>query len=135
MYAVLSAQTISTIDVVKVKAQYEKEAMYFYTENWLQFRQSAMKQNVISGYEMLRTATDSVGYFNMVLITEYADSTSFRNMESNFAPIMKRIAPNGPKMLNDVPRTAFLEYVSGYDLGHLYSKRNKSKKKKNSEIK
>lgn len=119
----LNAQVISTLDIVKVNGQYEQEAMYFYNENWLQFRKEALKENVISDYEMLRTPDDSAGFFNLILITEYADSASFRNMEAGFAPIMKRVAPNGPKMLNDVPRSKFLEYVSGHDMSSVAAAR------------
>lgn len=125
----LSAQTIKTIDVVKVNANYEKEAMYFYHENWKAFREAALEKKVISGYELLRTPTDSTNHFQLLLITEYADSLSYKNLEKNFEPIMKAIAPQGPKMLNAVSRKDFLEYIIGFDAYSLLEKRRIKKSK------
>ena len=107
-------QKISTINIVKVNANYEKEAMYFYNENWKEFRKLALQEGVISGFEIMRTATDSTNHFQLILITEYNDSTSFSKSEKNFEPIIKRVSPNGPKMLNKVGRKEFLEYIAGY---------------------
>lgn len=123
------AQNIKTMDIVKVNARYEKEALYFYNENWKAFRNEALKKGFISGFEMLRTATDSTNHFQLILITEYADSTSFQNMERNFEPIMKAISPKGPRMLNEVPRKEFLEYIVGYDALSIISKQRKAKRK------
>lgn len=107
-------QKISTINIVKVNANYEKEAMYYYNENWKEFRKLALQEGVISGFEIMRTATDSTNHFQLILITEYSDSTSFSKSEENFEPIIKRVSPNGPKMLNKVGRKEFLEYVANY---------------------
>lgn len=123
-------QEISTIDIVKVKAVYEKEAMYFYNENWKAFRKLALQEKVIAGFELLRTATDSTNHFQLILITTYSDSVSFANSEENFRPIMQRISPNGPKMLNQIARKDFLEYITGYETISLYSGRTKKSKKK-----
>lgn len=109
------AQKYSTVDIVKVKGIYEKEALYFYQENWVAFRKEALAQGYISRYDMLRTVPDSAHNFQLILTTEYPDSLAFHDKEKNFAPIMKRISPNGPKMLNDIPRKDFLEYLSGHD--------------------
>lgn len=115
----LFAQKQSSIDIVRVDARYEKEAMYFYQENWLAFRKAALIKGYISGYEMLRTETDSTHHFQLFLVTEYPDSTAYRLREEHFAPIMKSISPNGPKMLNQVERKVFLEYLAGYDTRRL----------------
>ncbi len=108
------AQSVASIDVVRVKAQYQNEAHYFYTQNWLVFRKAALEEGYISGYDMQQTATDSTGHFILILTTRYADSLSHAKREEHFAPIMKRIAPAGPKMLNTIPRKDFLEYLTGY---------------------
>jgi ketosteroid isomerase-like protein len=111
----LYAQQFSTIDIVSVKAIYEKEAMFFYNENWKSFRAEAYRKGFISGYEILKTEKDSTQKFQLILVTKYSDSLSFHNKENNFALIMKSISPNGPKMLNNIPRKDILEYLSGYD--------------------
>lgn len=118
------AQKLTTVDIVKIQSQYAKEAAYFYEANWKAFRVEALKQKHISGYELLRTAPDSTGHAYFILLTEYPDSLTYGRREENFAPIMKRISPNGPRMLNDVPRSKFLEYVTGYDAVRVLSSRN-----------
>jgi ketosteroid isomerase-like protein len=118
------AQKYSTIDIVKVNSIYEKEAMFYYNENWKPFRQEAYKKGFISGYEILKTETDSTKHFQLILITKYPDSISFHNKEENFAPIIKSISPNGPNMLNSISRKEMLEYVSGYEASEMVNDLN-----------
>lgn len=109
----VSAQ-IATVDIVKGKAIYEKEVMYFFENNWKPFREEALRMNYISGYQLLRTLPDSTGLFNVILITQFADSTQFNNVEENFRPIMKRLSPTGPKLLNGVTRKEFIDSATGF---------------------
>jgi hypothetical protein len=111
----LSAQAITAVDIVSIDARYRAEAEYFYRENWLAFRKEALKKGVITSFRQLKTPPDSTGRYTLMLLTTFADSTAFAHREERFAPIMKAISPNGPRMLNQVPRSAFLKYVSGYD--------------------
>jgi hypothetical protein len=119
------SQKVSTVDIVKINSKYEKEAMYFYEQNWLEFRKEAIKQKVIIGYEMFRSATDSTNHYDLTLITSYKDEKAFKVSEDKFRPIMSKISPNGPKYLNEVKRQEFLQYVAGSE-GKLlyYSKKN-----------
>lgn len=123
-------QQLTTLDIVKVNASYEKEALYFYQENWKAFRELALQKGVISGYEMHRTATDSTQHFQLILITRYPDSTALANSEENFRPIMKEVSPQGPRMLNHVDRKEFLEYVSGYETHVLWESTKKARSNK-----
>ena len=125
----ISGQEMATIDIVKVNARYEKEAMYFYNENWKEFRKLALQKGVISGFEIHRTVVDSTNHFQLVLITKYRDSAYFAKSEENFRPIMKSVSPNGPKMLNNVERKDFLESMAGYETMMLGSNHERKKKK------
>ncbi len=119
------AQRYTSVDIVNINARYENEAMYFYRENWQAFRKAALEKGIISGYEMLRTETDSTNHFQLILMTEYPDKASFEKREDHFGPIMKAISPNGPKMLNSIDRKVFLEYLSGYDAQRVLSNRKR----------
>lgn len=110
-----SSQPFLTVDIVKVNAAFEKEAMYFYEKNWLAFRKEALKQKVISGYELIRSATDSTNFFTLTLITRYKNKKFQQQSEARFRPIMNKISPGGPLMLNTVSRKEFLNYVTGSD--------------------
>ena len=107
------SQKISTFDIVKINAKYEKEAMYFYEQNWLAFRKEALKQKVISGYEMYRSPADTTHHFDLTLITIYKNEKAFKVSEEKFRLIMKAISPDGPKYLNEVRRDQFLKYIAG----------------------
>ena len=109
------AQTVSSVDIVKVDARYQKEAEFFYAENWQAFRKIALEKKLISNYEMMKSTADSTGHYILILITQYPDSLHYQNRERNFEPIMKSISPNGPKMLNNIDRKQFLQYVDGFD--------------------
>src|SRR5690606_7094746 len=58
------AQKISTLDIVSIKQQYEKEALFFYEQNWKVFREEALNRKYISGYQLLRKPPDSIGHFH-----------------------------------------------------------------------
>jgi hypothetical protein len=109
------AQTVSSVDIVKVNSKYQKEAEFFYKENWQAFRKMALEKKIISNYEMMQTSADSTGHYTLILITQYPDSLHYHIREKNFEPIMKSISPNGPKMLNNVDRKQFLQYLDGFD--------------------
>lgn len=114
-YSASGQQTkLSTVDVLKGKHQYEREIRYFYEHNWKAFRDEALKLKYISDYQFMTTKADSTGSFTIILITEFPDSLSFKNAEENFRPIIRRLSPGGPKMLNDVKRKDMLEFVSSY---------------------
>lgn len=113
---------IATVDIVKGKQVYEKEVMYFYEQNWKAFREEALLQKHISGYRLIKTKPDDTGHFTLILITQFPDSTAFKRVEENFRPIMKKLSPKGPRMLNDVKREQFLQFVAGYTGSLVFSK-------------
>lgn len=127
-YSVLG-QEVSTIDIVKANANYEQEVMYFYRENWETFRKLALKEGVISGYELYKTSKDSTDHFQLILITTYEDSLQLSQSEDNFRPIMKAVSPNGPKLLKNVHRQEFLEYLIGYEAISVVSNEKARKRK------
>jgi hypothetical protein len=108
------AQTIATVDITRAKQAYEKEALYFYEQNWKAFREEALKLRYISGYQMIKTAPDTTGWFDIILITHFQDSVQRQKVEENFRPIMTRLSPNGPRMLNDIKRSEFLKPAGSY---------------------
>ena len=116
------SQKYATVDIVKAKASYEKEALYFYEKNWKAFRAEAKRQKVISGYSMFRSPADSTGYFDITLITEYKNAAAHAQAEEKFGPIMKKISPNGPQYLNTVKREEFLKYIAGAEGLQIFGK-------------
>lgn len=96
------------LDIIRVKNGLWNEALYFFENNWKVYREEAIKQGIISSYQMLVNKADSVTN-NIILITQYPDSSSYQKSEENFRPIMKKIRPGGPNYLNEKRRNDFVQ--------------------------
>lgn len=108
----MSAQqspSVVVMDFVRVKEGRSAEALFFYQNNWKLYRDEALRQGFITGYRIVETKTDSLAGFNLVLITEYADSLQQTNSEKNFEGILKQLRPNGPVFLNELKPADFRE--------------------------
>ncbi len=100
-------KTISIYDFVKIKNNHTKEALYFYEQNWKHYRDIALKKKYIVSYRLVSALPDSASDFNLILITEYADSLAYAKSEENFAQIIKETRPNGPLLLNELKPADF----------------------------
>ena len=106
----LGQSGIAVIDFVKIKEGRKKEALFFYENNWKVYRDIALKKNYISSYRLF-SAGDSAGSFDLMLITEYADSAQLGLSEHRFNDIIKAIRPEGPKLLNRLKPNDFRQNV------------------------
>jgi hypothetical protein len=91
---------VLAMDFVQVKDQHFAEAMYFYNQNWKLYREAALQKGFITGYRMVQIQRDSMAPFDLVLITEYADSAQYKQSEKNFEGIIRELRPDGPLLLN-----------------------------------
>lgn len=110
--AALCAQkntTVWAVDFVRVKSGHRAETMFFYENNWKLYRDTALAKGHISGYRLLETTPDSLGDFNLVLMTAYPDSAALAKNEEHFQPILKSLRPDGPKLLNRLKPVDFRE--------------------------
>jgi hypothetical protein len=82
-----SNPAISIMDFVKIKNEHRREAMYFYEHNWKTYRDIALQKGYIKSYQFLTTTPDSAAGFDILLITEYADSLQLKNGEQRFQEI------------------------------------------------
>lgn len=98
---------IAIIDFVKIKNDRQKEALFFYENNWKIYRDIAIQKNFIKSYRLLFTKADSTANFDLILITEFADSLQFKLSEDRFQTIIKTTSPNGPTLLNELKPNDF----------------------------
>jgi len=101
------SHAVSIIDFVKIKEGKTAEALYFYENNWKLYRNIALGKGFIKGYKMLTTKADSIANFDLVLVTEYTDSSQYNQAEARFNDIIKQERPNGPKLLNGLKPNEF----------------------------
>ena len=95
--------------------------MYYYENNWKIYREEALKQNYIVSYKILKVPADSIANFDLMLITEYADSSQHALAEPRFQEIIKGIRPNGPIVLNDCKPNDFRQIVFTREAQALFS--------------
>lgn len=105
---------IWVIDLVRIKPGKEKEALYFYENNWLVFREAAKKEGYIKSFRLIRTGKQDVPQFDLMLMTEFPDSASFKKMEENFGIVM-RARPGGARFLNELRPRDFMEFVNSIE--------------------
>ena len=105
-------KVISTIDFVKIKNDHRPEALFYYENNWRLFRDIALEKNYIKSYKLLTTRPDTTSNnFDLILITEYSDSTQFKLNEQRFQEIIKTSRPSGSKLLNDLKPNDFRQLL------------------------
>ncbi len=107
-----NGKPVSVIDFVKIKDGKRAEAMFFYENNWKKYRDAALAKGFIRSYELLANTSDKVKDYDLLLITEYADENQFRQSEDRFNQIIKEVAPQGPKLLDDLKPADFRTNVS-----------------------
>lgn len=110
----ISAQStppVSVIDFVKIKEGRHPEALYFYENNWKVYRDIALQKGYISSYRILTVQPEPGGLFDLMLITEYSDSTQLALAEERFTAIIKETRPDGPRLLNAVKPADFRHNV------------------------
>ena len=116
-----TAPTISVMDFVKVKNDKWPEVLYYYENNWKLYRDIALKRNFIVSYRLLKAKPDSVSTFDLVLITEYADSLQFKMAEERFQIIIKEMRPTGPILLNNFKANDFRQNMFVRETQTLFS--------------
>lgn len=106
-----SETTITTIDFVKIKNDKRQETLFYYENNWKVYRDIALEKGYIKFYKLLTTSADTSANFDLILITEYADSSQFKLSEERFQQIIKETRPNGSKLLNELKPNDFRQNV------------------------
>ncbi|MDO6428579.1 hypothetical protein Q4489_16320 [Thalassotalea sp. 1_MG-2023] len=95
-----AAQQISTIDFIKINQPYNKEALYFYENNWQVLREQAVKKGYIDSFMLIEVPATSKAAFHLMLMTTYRNKEQFELREKNFSQLMS--GSTGPKLLNNV---------------------------------
>lgn len=114
------SRSVMLVDVMSINQQHKAEALYYYEHNWKLYREEAIKQGVITGYQFYETENEDSLEF--VLITEFKDESQYDSVEMNFVPILKTLRPGGPVLLNEVKPEDFRSSVSTKKAYKLWAK-------------
>lgn len=102
-----SSSVLKTMDYVEILEGNRKEALYFYENNWAKFRAYAAYHGYIKGFR-IQLMPDADAY-DIVLETEYADSTQLIAIEEHFSNWIK--TRPSPDLLNDIKPDGFRKNV------------------------
>ena len=116
-----NSKSISVIDYVKIKDGKRAEALFFYESNWKKYRDVALAKGFIRSYHLLANTSPQVKEYDLMLITEYADENQSRLSEERFSQIIKELAPQGPKLLDDLKPADFRVNVSSVTTETIFS--------------
>ncbi|MEQ9593673.1 MAG: hypothetical protein RLN86_13800 [Cyclobacteriaceae bacterium] len=105
-------KSIFIIDRIQVPTEKREEAIYYYENNWKLYRDVALEKGAIHSYRFLEVESKSTAHFEFLLITEFSDSTQFDAVETNFEPIMRKVRPDGPVLLDEVQPSEFRKIIS-----------------------
>lgn len=130
-----SGQTVLVIDFVKIKNGKFDETMYYYANNWKVYREIALEKGFIQSYRLEKTTVDSAAAFDLILITEYADTVMYKRSEENFRTIINNTRPGGPALLNDLKPTDFRQNVFVKTTTGIYKNTRSIKYKKDRGLK
>jgi hypothetical protein len=123
--------TITTIDFVKIKNNKRQEALFYYENNWKVFRDIALEKGYIKSYKLLTTTADTTANFDLILMTEYTDSSQYKLSEERFQKIIDYVRPDGSKLLNELKSNDFRENLFFKESETLFSADKVKNKKKN----
>ncbi|MCC6280516.1 MAG: nuclear transport factor 2 family protein [Saprospiraceae bacterium] len=126
MQAQQNSNSFWLADFTKTKAGHRAELLYYLEQNWKLYRDSALARGYISGYRLLETTPDSLGDFDFILLMEFPDSTAFHHVEANFQPLMKKLRPSGPVLLNSIKAADFREIKISKDARTVFAAQAKS---------
>jgi hypothetical protein len=123
-------QSIWVIDFAKTKNNKREEMLYYIENNWKAYRNAALRAGYIKSYLVLETIADTTNDYNFILLTEFPDSASLAKVEENFSPIMKKISPNGARLLNSSRPNDFRLLLPYKQAATIFSSSNKKSKNK-----
>lgn len=99
--------SVYILDFVKIKDDKIQETLYFYENNWKEFRDIALQKGYIKSYQLLKMQANNQADFDLILMTEYADSTQYQLAEERFQEIIREHSNQGIKLLNDLKPADF----------------------------
>ena len=97
-------KSVWAVDFVRTKTGQTAKYLESVRANWAAARYYAQRAGYISSYRAYTTKADSSADFDVVLMTEYADSAAYRQSEANFDKIFKQYFPvrAGTRDLRDI---------------------------------
>lgn len=117
----LSAQEITVLEVAAVPPGKINEAVFYYTNNWAKYRDSALKAGFIVSYRLQQSVPDSNGTIQLILMTGYKNEEQLAGSEAHFSGILKSLRPAGPVLLNNKQPAEFRQIILSTVVSDLFS--------------
>ena len=100
-----------TIDLIKSLPGGQADYLRNIEANWSGARDLAVERGAVLSYQALAAQPDSSRGWDIILLTEYADSTAWSNREEIFTAIFE--SPEFVRVPMDRPSSELREFVAG----------------------
>ncbi len=109
-------QSITSMDFVTILNGNDKEALFYYENNWKVLREMAVKKGYIASFKLLKEMNKDKNSFSIVLSTSYTNSLQFEKREEHFQELIKE--KGALKLLNEKQPAEFRKTVYSKDFIH-----------------
>ena len=113
---VSSGKPVWTVDLIRTFPGMQDEYLRNIEVNWAGARAMARERGVILSYRALAAEPDSIRGWDIILMTEYADSTAWANREEAFKAIFD--APDYVRFEPSRPSAELREFTAGGVVTH-----------------
>lgn len=108
-YTALGQPSITTIEFVQVVDNNEKEATYYYQNNWKVFREMALAKGYIESFKLLHVPKEANMPYDIILMTTFTNEEQFAQREEHFTSLIEEAGEL--KLLNELKPPAFRKSV------------------------
>ena len=84
------SEIVTVFEAVKIKDDKRAEAIYYYENNWMALRKSAIQKGYIHSFEIIFTKADEKADFDIGLVTRFLNRSQYEKAEENFGELIKQ---------------------------------------------
>ena len=114
--------SVWTVDLIRTLPGGQAEYLRNIETNWSGARHLAVERGAVLSYQALAAEPDSARGWDVILMTEYVDSTAWSNREEIFTAIFE--SPEFVRVPMDRPSSELREFVAGGVVMHGVASQN-----------
>ena len=109
--AIAQSEPVWSVDLIRTLPGMQDEYLRNIEANWAGARSMAKERGIILSYQALAAEPDSTRRWDIILMTEYTDSTAWAAREDEFRAIFE--SPEFARLQMDTPSAELREFVAG----------------------
>jgi hypothetical protein len=108
-----SSEPVWSVDFVKAKPGRHDQAMQFFNQSWVRAREIAKEKGAIVDFHILvEPSANEDDTWQIMLMTEYRNQAAYDAREAAFGPILHKLFPDGPPVINGLTRKELFDVTN-----------------------